>query len=353
MGEARSVERGARLASSRLFWRGWSERCGSCRGHQANTKEQLWEEIPCSDSYRRPQARTAAAAALCASLGLFSTGTAAAETWKFYMHQSAPNFATSRGAKLFTEEIEKATNGELKVRLHLSGTLQINASNITQAVGENIVQIGDDLFNSGNIPVAGIPRLPMLIQSYEDFAKADAVLKPYIEKAFAAEGLDRARLLQLSDAVRVGAQEARVARGHQGHEAARRAARAGRVRAPVRRHVDHHERAGSAFRARSRRGGRDLHRRRRRRAVERPAEIRLRPDRATSTTPISSPTPRPTTSCRRICRPSCARSLPTIGALESGHHEDGRGGLGARRWRMPDTRSPRPNRKKSRGRSTP
>jgi len=104
------------------------------------------------------------------------------------MHQSAPNFATSRGAKLFTEQVEKATNGELKIRLHLAGTLQINASNITQAVGENVVQIGDDLFNSGNIAVAGIPRLPMLIQSYEDFAKADAVLKPYIEKAFAQKG---------------------------------------------------------------------------------------------------------------------------------------------------------------------
>jgi TRAP-type transport system periplasmic protein len=104
------------------------------------------------------------------------------------MHQSAPNFATSRGAKLFTEQVEKASNGELKIRLHLAGTLQINASNMTQAVGENIVQIGDDLFNSGNITVAGIPRLPMLIQSYEDFTKADAVLKPYIEKAFAQKG---------------------------------------------------------------------------------------------------------------------------------------------------------------------
>jgi TRAP-type transport system periplasmic protein len=112
----------------------------------------------------------------------------AAEQWNFYMHQSAPNFATSRGAKLFTEEIEKATNGELKVRLHLAGTLQINPSNITQAVGENVVQIGDDLFNSGNIPVAGIPRLPMLIQSYEDFAKADAVLAPYLQKAFGQKG---------------------------------------------------------------------------------------------------------------------------------------------------------------------
>ena len=112
----------------------------------------------------------------------------AAEQWNFYMHQSAPNFATSRGARMFTEEIEKATGGELKVRLHLSGTLQISPSNITQAVGENIVQAGDDLFNSGNIPVAGIPRLPMLIQSYDDYAKAAAVLNPYVEKAFGQKG---------------------------------------------------------------------------------------------------------------------------------------------------------------------
>jgi TRAP-type transport system periplasmic protein len=132
-------------------------------------------------------ARPVAVAATMALLGWYDPASAV-EQWNFYMHQSAPNFATSRGAKLFTEQVEKATNGELKIRLHLAGTLQINASNITQAVGENVVQIGDDLFNSGNVAVAGIPRLPMLIQSYEDFAKADAVLKPYIEKAFAQKG---------------------------------------------------------------------------------------------------------------------------------------------------------------------
>jgi len=89
---------------------------------------------------------------------------------------------------MLTEEIDKATNGELKMQLHLSGTLQISPSDITRAVGENIVQIGDDLFNSGNIPVAGIARLPMLVQSYDDFTKVAAVLEPYIEKAFAAKG---------------------------------------------------------------------------------------------------------------------------------------------------------------------
>src|SRR5262245_3210079 len=127
-------------------------------------------------------------AVLCACVALLGRAASAAETWKFYMHQSAPNFATSRGAKMLTEEIEKATSGELKMQLHLSGTLQISPSDITKAVGENIVQIGDDLFNSGNIPVAGILRLPMLVQSYDDFAKAAAVLQPYIEKAFVAKG---------------------------------------------------------------------------------------------------------------------------------------------------------------------
>jgi TRAP-type C4-dicarboxylate transport system substrate-binding protein len=130
----------------------------------------------------------AASAALCASAALVTQTASAAETWKFYMHQSAPNFATSRGARMLTEEIEKATNGELKMQLHLSGTLQISPTDITKAVGENIVQIGDDLFNSGNIPLAGIPRLPMLVQSYDDFGKVAAVLQPYIEKAFAAKG---------------------------------------------------------------------------------------------------------------------------------------------------------------------
>ena len=136
-------------------------------------------------------APTSVAAALGLSVGivlLAAGGQAPAAEWNFYMHQSAPNFATSRGAKQFTEEIEKATGGELKVRLHLAGTLQINASNITQAVGGNNVQIGDDLFNSGNIPAAGIMRLPMLIQSYEDFAKADAVLNPYIAKTYKEKG---------------------------------------------------------------------------------------------------------------------------------------------------------------------
>src|ERR1700754_1938998 len=109
--------------------------------------------------------------------------------WNFYHHQSAPLFATSRGAKMLSEEMEKSTNGELKARLHLSGTLQIAPNNITPAVAEGVVQLADDLFNSGNIPLAGIPRLPGLVRNYEEFAKCADVLRPYLDKAFTEKGV--------------------------------------------------------------------------------------------------------------------------------------------------------------------
>ena len=130
---------------------------------------------------------TKLAIAVGASLA-FGTPAFAVE-WNFYHHQSAPLFATSRGAKLITEELEKATNGEVKARLHLSGTLQIAPNNITVAVADGVVQIADDLFNSGNIPVAGIPRLPGLVRNYDEFAKAADVLRPYLEKSFGEKGV--------------------------------------------------------------------------------------------------------------------------------------------------------------------
>src|ERR1051325_8701216 len=119
---------------------------------------------------------------------LFATPALAVE-WNFYHHQSAPLFATSRGAKMLSEEIEKSTNGELKARLHLPGTSRIERNNITPAVAEGGVQLADDLFNSGNIPLAGIPRLPGLVHTYAEYQKAADVLRPYLEKAFAAKGI--------------------------------------------------------------------------------------------------------------------------------------------------------------------
>ena len=66
------------------------------------------------------------------------------------------------------------------------------------------MQIADDLFNSGNIPVAGIPRLPGLVRSLEEFTKTADVLRPYLEKAFADKGIVMLARLHLSAAGGVG-----------------------------------------------------------------------------------------------------------------------------------------------------
>src|SRR5262249_15460507 len=137
-------------------------------------------------NYGRKVMRMKIIAALAASL---LATPALAVDWNFYHHQSAPLFATSRGAKMLSEQIEKDTNGELKARLHLSGTLQIAPNNITPAVAEGVVQLADDLFNSGNIPLAGIPRLPGLVRNLDEFNKTADVLRPYLEKGFAEKGI--------------------------------------------------------------------------------------------------------------------------------------------------------------------
>lgn len=131
------------------------------------------------------------ALALCAG-ATFMAGAeraGAADLWNYYIHQSAPQFATSRSAAALADEVQKLSGGGFKMRRHLAGTLQISATNITQAVADNVVQMGDDLFFSGNIPVGSLLRLPFLVQSYDDYDKATAILLPYVEKAYAAKGI--------------------------------------------------------------------------------------------------------------------------------------------------------------------
>ena len=131
------------------------------------------------------------ALALCAG-AIFMAGAErarAADLWNYYIHQSAPQFATSRSAAALADEVQKLSGGGFKMRRHLAGTLQISATNITQAVADNVVQMGDDLFFSGNIPVGSLLRLPFLVQSYDDYDKATAILLPYVEKAYAAKGI--------------------------------------------------------------------------------------------------------------------------------------------------------------------
>ena len=111
-----------------------------------------------------------------------------AQNWDFYTYMPSPNAATKR-ITVMLEDINKETGGKLAIRLHMGGSLQINTTNITQAVADNIVQMGDDSLFTGNIPVGGLLRLPLLVRSYAEFDKAAKVVEPVMEAAYKKKGI--------------------------------------------------------------------------------------------------------------------------------------------------------------------
>jgi TRAP-type C4-dicarboxylate transport system substrate-binding protein len=113
----------------------------------------------------------------------------AAEKWDLYIYNAVSTVAAVRGLNKMIEDIEKATGGEVAIRLHLGGSLPINTTNITQAVSDGVVQMGDDGYFLGNVPIAGILRLPILIRTREEYQKAAEIMDPYLTKAFEKKGI--------------------------------------------------------------------------------------------------------------------------------------------------------------------
>jgi len=100
----------------------------------------------------------------------------------------APNAAFKRIAVML-EDITKASDGKLVFRTHMGGSLQISSANITAAVADNVVQLGDDSFFVGAVPIGGLIKLPLLVRSYEEFAEASKIMDPYLVEAFKKRGV--------------------------------------------------------------------------------------------------------------------------------------------------------------------
>ncbi len=116
-------------------------------------------------------------------------GTAhAGDVWKGYHYSpttTTPNFA---GFARIAEAVEKETNGELKIQVHTGGSLPIDTTNMTQAVGDGLVQIAGDGFYLGIVTIGGILRLPLLLTTEEEYAKASKIVLPFLERAFDKQG---------------------------------------------------------------------------------------------------------------------------------------------------------------------
>ena len=129
---------------------------------------------------------------ICAALGMAVAAfvqPASAKTVLAYTFGPSATLPNVQGLKRVLGGIEKATDGTLKFRLRLAGSLPIKSTNITQAVGDGTIAFADDGLFLGNVPIAGLLRLPLLLRTREDYRKAAAIMDPYIRKGFEKQGV--------------------------------------------------------------------------------------------------------------------------------------------------------------------
>ena len=131
--------------------------------------------------------RTLCADVLAQSLALPLA--AHAEDWTAYTYSSVSTTAAVKGMNRIAERVGEETDGELTMTLHLGKTLQIASSDITQAVGDGIIDFAADFFFSGTVPIARILNLPMLIENDEQWDKAYAAMEPTLIDAFAEQNV--------------------------------------------------------------------------------------------------------------------------------------------------------------------
>jgi TRAP-type transport system periplasmic protein len=129
-------------------------------------------------------------ALLAVSLLLTTTVARAATTWDCYVYNPLAKQPSVDAVVRMIDEIKNKTNGDLLINLHLGGSLPIKADSITAAVADSVIQFGDDGFATGTIPITGVLRLPMLLQSPDDLAKAMAIVAPYLEASYGKRGIE-------------------------------------------------------------------------------------------------------------------------------------------------------------------
>ena len=117
--------------------------------------------------------------------------TAAGAQTKWDMPTPYPdgNFHTKNVIQ-FAADVDKATNGSLKIAVHSAGSL-IKHAEIKRSVRQGTAPIGEMLESlaSNEAPVYGLDSIPFLATGYDASKKLYAAQKPYLEKQLASEGL--------------------------------------------------------------------------------------------------------------------------------------------------------------------
>jgi TRAP-type C4-dicarboxylate transport system substrate-binding protein len=121
--------------------------------------------------------------------GGISAGASAETKWDMPTPYPDGNFHT-RNVIQFAADVDKATNGSLKIQVHSAGSL-IKHPEVKRAVRQATAPIGEILeslaFNEA--PVYGLDSVPFLATGYDASKKLYEAQRPFLEKQLASEGL--------------------------------------------------------------------------------------------------------------------------------------------------------------------
>ena len=126
---------------------------------------------------------------LAAAFALAAVGAQAQTKWDMPTPYPATNFHTENIVQ-FVADVDKATNGKLKIQVHPGASL-FKAPEIKRAVQGGQAQIGEILISgySNEDPVFGIDSVPFLATSFDDAQKLWKASRKALEERFAKQGL--------------------------------------------------------------------------------------------------------------------------------------------------------------------
>lgn len=126
----------------------------------------------------------------CALALAVNAGTAAAETsWTGYTYLASGALPGSEAMQKLADAFAARSAGGVQIRMSLAGALPIKGADITQAVGDGVIEIAADGFFLGTIEEGGVLRLPMLFPDMAAFRKGVAAVTPFLETAFDERGV--------------------------------------------------------------------------------------------------------------------------------------------------------------------
>ncbi len=109
--------------------------------------------------------------------------------WKGYTFFSATNHPDYQHLEKMANEFARLSGGKISTKVSVGGSLPIPVTAVTQAVGEGTLTFAHDGFFTGNLPIAALPTLPMLMRTHEDFRKSMEILEPYMSAELAKNGV--------------------------------------------------------------------------------------------------------------------------------------------------------------------